>query len=42
MGAQMSAASLEPDLFTEEAAALGRSQAKYWRKTLAAIGIKPE
>jgi tripartite-type tricarboxylate transporter receptor subunit TctC len=26
----------------EEAAALGRSQAEFWRKTLAAIGIKPE
>jgi tripartite-type tricarboxylate transporter receptor subunit TctC len=26
----------------EEAAALGRSQVEYWRKTLAAIGIKPE
>jgi len=26
----------------EEAAALGRSQAEFWRKTLAAIGIKPQ
>lgn len=26
----------------EEAATLGRSQAEFWRKTLAAIGIKPE
>jgi tripartite-type tricarboxylate transporter receptor subunit TctC len=26
----------------EEAAALGRSQAEFWKKTLAAIGIKPE
>jgi len=26
----------------EAAAALGRSQVEYWRKTLAAIGIKPE
>jgi tripartite-type tricarboxylate transporter receptor subunit TctC len=26
----------------EEAAELGRSQAEFWRKTLAAIGIKPE
>jgi tripartite-type tricarboxylate transporter receptor subunit TctC len=26
----------------EEAAALARSQAEYWRKTLAAIGIKPQ
>ena len=26
----------------EEAAALGRSQAEFWRKTLKAIGIKPK
>lgn len=26
----------------EEASALGRSQAEFWRKTLSAIGIKPE
>ena len=26
----------------EEAAALGRSQADFWRKTLVAIGIKPQ
>jgi hypothetical protein len=26
----------------EEAAALGRSQAEFWKKTLAATGIKPK